>query len=238
MVSKLGSQKHTKMLYLSTPGLFFFTSFCSKTKATPTHQLKQLKQPPTRQLKKQQPNKLKLTKIQSEAKNLPKPLAHSYTWRTATVKIQVSGIWPAWRTILHLLGHRKWGVTWHCASELREHVWMLREHALNRHQEQMYTEVWRRGGWSNCASWQAGITHWMEQEKWLKSRRQFSLLQFWALCASSLLSPGWGGQHTPFCMNELPFESFPWEGLCFSIILLILFMWCKHELQLPLTLPR
>lgn len=54
----------------------------------------------------------------------------------------------------------------------------MREHALNRHQEQMYTEVWRRGGSSNCASWQAGITHWMEQEKLWKYRRQFSLLQF------------------------------------------------------------
>lgn len=108
----------------------------------------------------------------------------------------------------------------------------MREHALNRHQEKMYTEVWRRGGSSNCASWQADITHWMEQEKLWKYRRQFSLLQFWALCASSLLSPGWGGQHKPFCMNELPLECFPWGGLCFSIIL-ILFMWYKHELQLP-----
>lgn len=56
MVSKLGSQKHTKMLYLSTPGLVFFASFCSKTKATPTHQL-------NKPIKKTKPNKLKLTQI-------------------------------------------------------------------------------------------------------------------------------------------------------------------------------
>lgn len=146
--------------------------------------------------------------------------------------IQISGIWPAWRTIVYLLIYKRWGVTWHCLSELRELVCLEQASRTNVHwdlKERRLVKLCFLTCWHRS---------WMEQEKWWKKRRQFSLLQFWALCTSSLFSPGGGGQHTPFCMNELPFGSFPWEGLCFSIILLLLFMWHKHDPQLPLTLQR
>lgn len=47
--------------------------------------------------------------------------------------IQISGIWPAWRTIVYLLIYKRWGVTWHCLSELRELVCLEQASRTNVH---------------------------------------------------------------------------------------------------------